>query len=148
MTTSSNCHLQQVLASATDRLVQQLQQQGYSRVAVLRTSLSIGMQTGWVQCSNDQNEQIPATGDMHGSGTGDSDGHGIPCTATKVLEYNLGNLWCPHVVARELFTALRAADAAHADMIVVEGVFDEGEGAAVMNRLRKAATKVVQPTGQ
>jgi L-threonylcarbamoyladenylate synthase len=43
--------------------------------------------------------------------------------------------------ARALFGALRAFDAAGVDLILVEGVVEEGLGAAVMDRLRRAAMK-------
>lgn len=42
--------------------------------------------------------------------------------------------------ARTLFETLRAFDAAGVDLILVEGVVEEGLGAAVMDRLRRAAT--------
>ena len=47
-------------------------------------------------------------------------------------------------VARGLFAALRLADEMRVSAVVVEGVADRDEGAAVMNRLRKAASRVVQ----
>ncbi len=42
--------------------------------------------------------------------------------------------------ARTLFGALRAFDAARMDLILVEGVAEEGLGAAIMDRLRRAAS--------
>ncbi len=47
-------------------------------------------------------------------------------------------------MARGLFAALRLADEMRVSAVVVEGVADRDEGAAVMNRLRKAASRVVQ----
>jgi len=41
--------------------------------------------------------------------------------------------------ARSIYSALRELDERGADVIVVEGISDEGEGAAVMDRLRRAA---------
>ena len=47
-------------------------------------------------------------------------------------------------IARGLFSALRALDMEGVDVIFVEGIDDqEEEGAAVMNRLRKAAEEIV-----
>lgn len=47
-------------------------------------------------------------------------------------------------IARGLFSALRAMDVDGVDVIFVEGIDDnETEGAAVMNRLRKAAEEIV-----
>lgn len=60
-----------------------------------------------------------------------------------VVEYVLGDVWAPLEVGRQLFLGLRAMDTLEVDAIVVEGVMEEGAGAAVMNRLRKAATMVV-----
>ncbi|KAL7752281.1 hypothetical protein RI367_002327 [Sorochytrium milnesiophthora] len=45
-------------------------------------------------------------------------------------------------VSRELFKGLRWLDEQRVDVIVVEAVDERGEGAAVMNRLRKAASIV------
>ena len=64
-----------------------------------------------------------------------------------VLEFVLGSCEQPVVVARELFRALRMVDEAGVQAVVVEGVRDCDEGLAVMNRLRKAATRVVRPGG-
>ncbi|MBI3989915.1 MAG: threonylcarbamoyl-AMP synthase [candidate division NC10 bacterium] len=48
--------------------------------------------------------------------------------------------------ARGLFAALRALDDAGVDIIVVEGVSEQGLGLAVMDRLRRAASEVVGGT--
>lgn len=47
---------------------------------------------------------------------------------------------CVADYARQLFAALRALDALGVDVILVEGVAEEGLGAAVMDRLRRAAS--------
>ncbi|EJT75483.1 hypothetical protein GGTG_05416 [Gaeumannomyces tritici R3-111a-1] len=61
--------------------------------------------------------------------------------ATTVLETSLGR--DPRHVAQGLFSALRELDARRADVIFVEGVGDGDDiAAAVMNRLRKAASEV------
>ncbi|KAL8375989.1 hypothetical protein RB595_007207 [Gaeumannomyces hyphopodioides] len=60
---------------------------------------------------------------------------------TTVLETSLGR--DPRDVAQGLFSALRELDARRADVIFVEGVGDGDDiAAAVMNRLRKAASEV------
>ncbi|KAI8345188.1 DHBP synthase RibB-like alpha/beta domain-containing protein [Mortierella sp. GBAus27b] len=46
-------------------------------------------------------------------------------------------------VARELFRGLRHLDGMNVDCIFVEGISDQGEGLAVMNRLRKAASRTI-----
>ena len=43
------------------------------------------------------------------------------------------------IFARYLFRTLRELDAMHVDVIVIEGVHEEGLGATVMDRLRRAA---------
>ncbi|GIL45411.1 hypothetical protein Vafri_2663 [Volvox africanus] len=58
-------------------------------------------------------------------------------------EYVLGHVSRPAEVASELFAALRHMDEVGVVVIVVEGVRDAGTGVAVMNRLRKAASRVV-----
>jgi hypothetical protein len=61
----------------------------------------------------------------------------------RVLQFSLGHVSRPADVAAALFAGLRWLDAAGVTHIVVEGVADEGAGVAVMNRLRKAASRVV-----
>jgi L-threonylcarbamoyladenylate synthase len=60
----------------------------------------------------------------------------------NLIEINLGTE--TKSIARGLFSALRVMDEFHADLIFVEGIKDEGDiAAAVMNRLRKAATEII-----
>ncbi len=66
-------------------------------------------------------------------------------TTAPVLHFILGSFEQPVTVARELFRALRMVDEAGVQAVVVEGVRDCDEGLAVMNRLRKAATRVIRP---
>ncbi|KAG9287716.1 hypothetical protein G9A89_004119 [Geosiphon pyriformis] len=61
-----------------------------------------------------------------------------------LIEYNLGDsIAFPEEVARQLFKGLRFLDDRKVDYIIVEGMKEEKEGLAVMNRLRKAASKIV-----
>jgi len=46
----------------------------------------------------------------------------------------------PGEYARSIYAALREADRLNPDLIIVEGISDSGEGAAVMDRLRRAAS--------
>ena len=46
--------------------------------------------------------------------------------------------------ARSIYASLRKLDKAGVRVIVVEGISDEGEGAAVMDRLRRAASEAIQ----
>ncbi|MDH7515708.1 MAG: L-threonylcarbamoyladenylate synthase [Bacteroidota bacterium] len=50
----------------------------------------------------------------------------------------------PVEYAREMYNGLRALDTAGLDMIIVPGLPSVGLGAAVMNRLRKAAARIVR----
>jgi L-threonylcarbamoyladenylate synthase len=50
--------------------------------------------------------------------------------------------------AKGLFAAIRALDELGVDIIVVQGVEDHGLGLAVMDRLRRAASLVVDEHGQ
>ncbi|RHZ88446.1 hypothetical protein Glove_22g68 [Diversispora epigaea] len=61
----------------------------------------------------------------------------------NILQYILGDSLQPKQIARELFKGLRYLDECKVDLIFVEGISEEEEGLAVMNRLRKAATKII-----
>lgn len=49
----------------------------------------------------------------------------------------------PELVSRNLFAGLREMDIAGVEVILVEGIREEKEGLAVMNRLRKAASEEI-----
>lgn len=57
----------------------------------------------------------------------------------KILLRVLGSHDSPAVVATKLYASLRELDTAGADVILVHGFSDEGLGAAVQDRLRRAA---------
>ncbi|KAI9202348.1 DHBP synthase RibB-like alpha/beta domain-containing protein [Polychytrium aggregatum] len=61
----------------------------------------------------------------------------------NVAELALGAESDPHKVAQELFKGLRELEERKVAYIFVEGIGEKGEGLAVMNRLRKAASTVV-----
>ncbi|RKP27613.1 DHBP synthase RibB-like alpha/beta domain-containing protein, partial [Syncephalis pseudoplumigaleata] len=77
----------------------------------------------------------------------DDDGDDARRMATEypfVRQYSLGASTRPDQVAHRLFDGLRTLDALpHVQWILVEGIPDEGQGIAVMNRLRKAAATIV-----
>jgi L-threonylcarbamoyladenylate synthase len=56
----------------------------------------------------------------------------------------LGSRKDPATVAKRLFYALRKMDLQQVEVIVAEGFDEKGLGRAVMNRLRKAAVKIVR----
>jgi L-threonylcarbamoyladenylate synthase len=120
------------VAAAAAAAARELAAGGAQRVALLRTTLPAGAPLGWQ--ARGGGEASRGGGESGGSGSGESSRGGA------VLEYCLGPMAAPSEVARRLFAALRDAEDAGAAAIVVEGVPDAGEGAAVMNRLRKAAS--------
>jgi len=70
---------------------------------------------------------------------------GILGTQETIDKYNanvlksLGSRFNLGVIAKNLFRQLREFDDENVEIIIAEGVSDEGLGLAVMNRLRKAA---------
>jgi L-threonylcarbamoyladenylate synthase len=62
--------------------------------------------------------------------------------SSRVVEMSLGGGDAAQV-ARGLFAALREVDKLQVQVVVVEGMREENEGMAVMNRLRKAASLIV-----
>ena len=57
----------------------------------------------------------------------------------------LGSKGDPATIARRLFYALRRMDYQGVDVIIAEGFEEKELGRAVMNRLRKAAAKIIRP---
>ncbi|KAF9095722.1 hypothetical protein BGX23_012755 [Mortierella sp. AD031] len=106
--------------------IEKLKQEGKKRFGILRTSFTSAATT-------------PATTTLHNGST----------TALKndreegVIEFPLGQGSKPEDVARELFRGLRYLDDQKVDCIFVEGISEEDEGLAVMNRLRKAASRTI-----
>jgi L-threonylcarbamoyladenylate synthase len=47
------------------------------------------------------------------------------------------------VIAQGLFGVLREMDDQGVDTIIMEGISEQHEGLAVMNRIRKAASKII-----
>lgn len=60
---------------------------------------------------------------------------------SNVTEYSMGSTG--HEIARRLFALLRELDDRDTKVILMEGITEGEEGLAVMNRLRKAATVIV-----
>ena len=61
--------------------------------------------------------------------------------SANLVLYNIQGINEPQEAAFKLFIALRGMDKAGVDIIFAEGLPEKGIGAAVMNRLRKAAGK-------
>jgi len=74
---------------------------------------------------------------------------GILCWTPHAYQYHKAHMVVQplgktmHETAHNLFSALRALDDKNVDIILAEGVAEKGIGLAVMNRLRRAAVKIV-----
>ncbi|KAL1916744.1 uncharacterized protein VTP21DRAFT_5448 [Calcarisporiella thermophila] len=100
--------------------ISRLQAEGKERIGVLR------VRSG----DSDPTNGYPRSGDISDS--------------KQVIERWLGDAEHPETVARELFRQLRALDEEdNVNCILVEGIPEKHAGLAVMNRLRKAASRVI-----
>ncbi|KAI8380938.1 DHBP synthase RibB-like alpha/beta domain-containing protein [Radiomyces spectabilis] len=61
----------------------------------------------------------------------------------EYIEIQMGRRGHPEEVARGMFKGLRELDSRGVDLIFVQGIPELHEGMAVMNRLRKAASKII-----
>ncbi|KAG4441787.1 hypothetical protein IFR05_002711 [Cadophora sp. M221] len=105
------------------------------RQHILQTSNSFSMQQGelWVE---NQNLTLNPEEGSNGLSPGDTN-----TMLGDVIDISLGK--DTKDIAHGLFSALRELDLREVDVVYVEGIEDEGDiAAAVMNRLRKAATKI------
>lgn len=90
-------------------------------VGVARDELSKGRTVGVIAADEDRGQLAPLVSDR------------------KVLLRLLGSHDAPVVAAARLYATLRELDASGADVILVHGFGDDGLGAAVQDRLRRAA---------
>ncbi|KAF9335835.1 hypothetical protein BGZ91_010317, partial [Linnemannia elongata] len=110
--------------------IEKLKQEGKKRFGILRTSFTtttpsaaaaaavITHQNGTTHLQDDREDE-------------------------DVIEFPLGQGSKPEDVARELFRGLRYLDDQKVDCIFVEGISEDDEGLAVMNRVRKAASRTI-----
>ncbi|CAM0141970.1 unnamed protein product [Umbelopsis sp. WA50703] len=61
-----------------------------------------------------------------------------------IVKKQMGRATHPDEVAKAMFVAIRELDTQGVDYIFIEGISEDREGMAVMNRLRKAATTIIQ----
>ncbi|KAF9195362.1 hypothetical protein BGZ51_000077 [Haplosporangium sp. Z 767] len=120
--------------------IQKLKQQGQKRFGILRTSFTqpptgSSLDSGDHRTRSNEN----SNGDSLYSSNGGNALNGS--LDHDVIEFPLGQGSKPEDVARELFRGLRYLDDQKVDCIFVEGISEEDEGLAVMNRLRKAASR-------
>ncbi|KAG0370102.1 hypothetical protein BGZ54_007730 [Gamsiella multidivaricata] len=107
--------------------IERLKQEGKKRFGILRTSFT---------------SAPPSTISKSGNGES-SPAQSSTSLDDSVIEFPLGQGSRPDDVARELFRGLRFLDGQHVDCIFVEGISEVEEGLAVMNRLRKAASRTI-----
>ncbi|KAF9427443.1 hypothetical protein BGZ94_004885 [Podila epigama] len=108
------------------REIERMRQQGKSRFGILRTSFTSDNHTIMQTTNGIMSDKLDTT------------------TPTPVvIEFPLGQGSKPEDVARELFRGLRYLDDQNVDCIFVEGISEEDEGLAVMNRVRKAASRTI-----
>lgn len=108
--------------------IEKLKQEGKKRFGVLRTSFTTTAPSATAATTTHQNGTTHLHDDREEEG---------------VIEFPLGQGSKPEDVARELFRGLRYLDDQKVDCIFVEGISEEDEGLAVMNRLRKAASRTI-----
>ncbi|KAF9103163.1 hypothetical protein BGX27_010696 [Mortierella sp. AM989] len=106
--------------------IEKLKQEGKRRFGILRTSLT-----------------SQATAQINGNWSAERVNGSF--NNEDVIEFPLGQGSKPEDVARELFRGLRFLDGQDVDCIFVEGISEEDEGLAVMNRVRKAASRTISP---
>lgn len=61
----------------------------------------------------------------------------------NIVWFDLGDHTKPISVAKGLFRALRDLDSQKVDVILMEGIAEDQEGLAVMNRIRKASGEII-----
>ncbi|KFH64449.1 hypothetical protein MVEG_09185 [Podila verticillata NRRL 6337] len=108
--------------------IKRMREEGKSRFGILRTSL------------NNTSASAASTSYLLNSSSTSSYNYTSDCS---VIEFPLGQGSKPEDVARELFRGLRYLDSQKVDCIFVEGISEEDEGLAVMNRIRKAASRTI-----
>ncbi|GJJ77421.1 L-threonylcarbamoyladenylate synthase [Entomortierella parvispora] len=101
--------------------IDRLKKEGKRRFGILRTSFSLTAPL----ISRESSSSLPES------------------QPREVIEFPLGQGSKPEDVARELFKGLRYLDGQKVDCIFVEGISEDDEGLAVMNRLRKAASRTI-----
>ncbi|KAI1321305.1 hypothetical protein EDD11_006642 [Mortierella claussenii] len=137
--------------------IAKLKQEGKKRFGILRTSFTTPpfttTTTATITNNNTDtdradrvgtNNNISPKGDHTNGGSAfSSSSSSLSSTPGDVIEFPLGQSSKPEDVARELFRGLRFLDHQNVDCIFVEGISEEEEGLAVMNRVRKAASRTI-----
>ncbi|KAH8554206.1 DHBP synthase RibB-like alpha/beta domain-containing protein [Umbelopsis sp. PMI_123] len=64
--------------------------------------------------------------------------------SVQIISQQMGRASHPEEVAKAMFVGIRDLDSQGVDYIFIEGISEDREGMAVMNRLRKAASTIIQ----
>jgi len=70
------------------------------------------------------------------------------CADGKLEIFEMGSFKNPEIIARRLFALLRDMDNKGFETLLIEKIADSGLGEAVMNRLMRAASKVIEPNNR
>jgi len=129
-------------------VVQRFVDQGARRLGVIRTKHWKPLSKAFLsQLSTSKPTLNHSNGTINGSrsfGTPKSPNLPAPLSQVSITAHDVYLGTSTAEIARGLFSALRALDMESVDVIFVEGIDDHvGDGAAVMNRLRKAAEEIV-----
>ncbi|KAG0237568.1 hypothetical protein BGW41_008368 [Actinomortierella wolfii] len=127
--------------------IEEMKKEGKKRFGILRTSIT---------STNGIEHQAPASSALSSSSqpalstspiTASTATDHLPTQqsldGSTIIEFPLGVGSQPDDVARELFKGLRYLDTQNVDCIFVEGIRDQDAGLAVMNRVRKAASRTI-----
>ncbi|KAF9972182.1 hypothetical protein BGZ73_004721 [Actinomortierella ambigua] len=115
--------------------IEQMKKAGKKRFGILRTSMS-STHNGTGSTSSLSTQQSSAAVPTQST-------LGLSSDEPVVIEFPLGVSSQPDDVARELFKGLRYLDTQNVECIFVEGIKDQDTGLAVMNRVRKAASRTI-----
>ncbi|MCJ1251446.1 hypothetical protein MMC30_008679 [Trapelia coarctata] len=129
-------------------VVQRFVDQGARRLGVLRTKYWKPLSKAFLlELSVSKPIPSQSNGSLNGPrsfGTAKSPNLPAPIPHVSISAHDIHLGTSVAEIARGLFSALRALDLEGVEVIFVEGIDNqEGEGAAVMNRLRKAAEEVI-----
>ena len=120
------------------REIKQMEKNGRRTIGILTT------RTSYIASKKENNEEMVANNlYLNKDKVQEEPDKSLSQGKIEIIEYTLGDSMHPKKIAKELFKGLRYLDERHVDCIIVEGIPEEEEGLAVMNRLRKAASKII-----
>ncbi|KAG0237134.1 hypothetical protein BGW42_001710 [Actinomortierella wolfii] len=127
--------------------IEEMKKEGKKRFGILRTSITstngIGHQALASSALSSSSQPALSTSPITASNATDHLPTQQSLFGSTIIEFPLGVGSQPDDVARELFKGLRYLDTQNVDCIFVEGIRDQDAGLAVMNRVRKAASRTI-----